>query len=231
MDQKAKDNSGSGLSWHLGRGLAIPSLRLFRGFQGRVVWWIWDLENRFYSHRDYCGDFLSALFLFSFVRSMLSIKRFPGSKVQRCVVPGKFLQTKFPCIWLRFSFFDMSNLGLIYVPWMAFHISHIRDLCITLATWRMSVECMPRSSGASLHLYLSIVTFSLFLILAFQLWPMHVKLQNSILGSHYRRVLLYCVNSLWTIHVNFEIRYLLYGIPIPKVHVKPRLGQPIYRYS
>lgn len=86
MDQKAKENSGSGPSWHLGRGLAIPSLRLFRGFQGRVVWWIWVLENQFYSYRDYSLLWrfpISLVFCFV-LRTMLSIKRFPGSKVQRC---------------------------------------------------------------------------------------------------------------------------------------------------
>lgn len=68
------------------------------------------------------------------------------------------------------------------------------------------------------------------LILAFQLWLMHAKLQTNIPNiSKYHRLLLDCVNSLWTI--NLEIRYLLYGMPIQKVHVKPRLDQPIYRYS
>lgn len=49
MDQKAKDNGGSGLSWHLGRGLAIHSLRLFRGFHGRMVrpcgFGIWKISS------------------------------------------------------------------------------------------------------------------------------------------------------------------------------------------
>lgn len=86
MDQKAKDNSGSGLSWYLGRGLAIPSLRLFRGFQGRVVWWIWDLENQFYSYRDYCGNFLLALFLFFFCTPYVVDKKI--SRVQGSTVCG-----------------------------------------------------------------------------------------------------------------------------------------------
>ena len=88
---------------------------------------------------------------------------------------------------------------------------------------------MPRSSDASsLHLDFSIITFLLFLIrLAFKLGLMHVKLQNSILNiSKYRKLFLYCVNSLWTIH--FRIRYLLYGIPIQKVQLKSSIGRLMY---
>lgn len=175
MDQKAKDNSGSGLSWHLGQGLATPFLRLFRGFQGSACGLV-DL-----------GSGKSVLFVQSLLWRFSISLAIGGSNVfffvSSCIKDFQSLRCVGLCsgeisaAWPVFPaydydcFFGHVKLGLIYagIP----HLRYSGEICITLAIWRISVECMPRSSDASsLHLdFSSIITFSLFEIsLAFQLW-------------------------------------------------------------
>ena len=87
IDQKAKENSGSGLSWHRCRGLA-PFLR-FRG-RGVLALWIWDLESPCDSCRGYCGISISLAIGVFFVPSVYLVYRVQY-KVPRVQFNGGFL--------------------------------------------------------------------------------------------------------------------------------------------
>lgn len=233
MDQKAKDNSGSGLSWYLGRGLAISSLRLFRGFQGRVVWWIWDLENQFYSHRDYCGDFLSALFLFFFCTPDVVDKKI--SRVQGSTVggSGEISADQFSLHMTQVFFF--SSFG--YVKFRANlcsmdgipHLRYSGEICITLATWRISLGGMYASIFRCFLASPPFLNNNIFIIsnttcfsgMTNRCWIPNYYPNISISQGP----LILCQFPLVS---KFVIRYLLYGMPIQNVQVKSSIGRPMY---